>query len=260
MNGRTRTYKGIVSSDWSECLSPSGPFDPMVFTYPELESELSSIFRRYTGNLISLTEATNTIKHLLPEPLTRDRMDAYLDASFRTYTGVPDLIEWCLAHDILFMINTTGMQGYFQRALAKALLPRVPVVAANPMIHYSGGGEEVVFLPVTEIEDKPKNTRAAMQAWGVPPGKLVVIGDSGGDGPHFQWGATADGFLIGSMTKDSLERYCRKAAITIPERFGMQYGPGATRDVEHEMRFDFKQMVETIRNALDLKAVGGAIR
>ena len=252
MKVKPRVYKGIVSSDWSECLSPNGPFDPIAFTYPALAQELSSIFRRYTGNFISLTDATNTIRDLLPAPLTRDRMDAYLDASFQTYTGVPDLIEWCLGHDVLFMINTTGMQGYFQRAFAKGRLPQVPVVSSNPMIHYSGDDDEMEFFPVTEIEDKPANTEAAMRSRGVPPGKMVVIGDSGGDGPHFKWAAANGGFLIGSMIKDSLEKYCRTAGIAIYARFGIQYGPADTRDPEREMRVDFTQMVEVIRNALDL--------
>ena len=252
MNEPPDTYKGIVSSDWSECLSPNGPFDPIAFAYPELKQDLAAIFRQYTGNLISLTEATNTIRDLLPAPLVRDRMDAYLDASFQTYMGVPDLIEWCLTHHVLFMINTTGMQGYFQRAFAKGLLPRVPVVAANPMIHYSNAGEEPEFLPVKEIDYKPKNSKAAMRSWAVPDGKLVVIGDSGGDGPHFKWAAANGGFLIGSMPKDSLEKYCRTAEITIHARFGIQYSPGDIRDPEREMRVDFRQMIEIVRNALDL--------
>ncbi|MGA8831743.1 MAG: hypothetical protein ACLQT6_17200 [Desulfomonilaceae bacterium] len=43
-------YKAIVSSDWNECLAPSGPFDPISFTYPDLEPELSDLFAQYTGN------------------------------------------------------------------------------------------------------------------------------------------------------------------------------------------------------------------
>jgi hypothetical protein len=33
-----KTYKGMLSSDWSQCLSPNGPFDPLIFLYPEMES------------------------------------------------------------------------------------------------------------------------------------------------------------------------------------------------------------------------------
>jgi len=125
-------FKAVFSSDWSECLSPNGPFDPIVFNYPELQEELTRIFKQYTGNVITLKKAVESIHGLLPGGLTLEQMDAYLESSFSTYTGVPELIEWCLERGILFMINTTGTQGYFQRAFAKDLLPKVSVVAAKP--------------------------------------------------------------------------------------------------------------------------------
>ena len=28
-------FQAMVSTDWSECLSPNGPFDPITFNYPE---------------------------------------------------------------------------------------------------------------------------------------------------------------------------------------------------------------------------------
>jgi hypothetical protein len=31
-------YKGMISSDWNECLAPCGPFDPIAFAYPELKA------------------------------------------------------------------------------------------------------------------------------------------------------------------------------------------------------------------------------
>ena len=102
-------YKAMVSSDWNECLAPCGPFDCISFAYPRLEAELADVFRQYTGNFISLGEAAGQIRELLPDPITPDQMDAYLDESFTTYTGVPQLIEWCSSNNILFMINTTGM-------------------------------------------------------------------------------------------------------------------------------------------------------
>jgi hypothetical protein len=48
MSGRTlgnvtekdRKYKAIVSSDWNECLAPSGPFDFISFNHPELTPHL----------------------------------------------------------------------------------------------------------------------------------------------------------------------------------------------------------------------------
>ena len=47
----------------------------------------------YTGNQITLSEATRRITGLLPKRLTEKQMDAYLDASFVTYKGVIDLIQ-----------------------------------------------------------------------------------------------------------------------------------------------------------------------
>ncbi|MBW2430111.1 MAG: hypothetical protein JRF56_14215, partial [Deltaproteobacteria bacterium] len=129
-------YKAIVSSDWNECLAPCGPFDFISFNQPDIRSKLSAIFRQYTANQIPLSEACGKIRKLMPNPVTPQQMDAYLDESFATYPGVPELIEWCLRENILFMINTTGMIGYFQRIFAKGLLPRVPVISAHPMIRY----------------------------------------------------------------------------------------------------------------------------
>lgn len=100
-----RKYRAMVSSDWNECLTSSGPFDPVSFYYPDLTSELSGVFKKYTANLAPFREAVRQIQALIPSPITEDKMDAYLDQSFRTYPGVPELIEWCLSKDILFMIN-----------------------------------------------------------------------------------------------------------------------------------------------------------
>ena len=101
----TSPYRAIVSSDWSECLSPCGPFDCLAFTYPELEEEFTAVFRQYTGNHISLGQASTRIKELLPAPLSTNQMDDYLDASFAVYEGVPDLIRWCLDNRS-FLANT----------------------------------------------------------------------------------------------------------------------------------------------------------
>ena len=65
MNLKNGQYSAIVSSDWSECLSPSGPFDFISFVFPELETELKSIFKQYTGNVISLGAAMQKIQKLL---------------------------------------------------------------------------------------------------------------------------------------------------------------------------------------------------
>ena len=148
-------YRAIVSSDWNECLAPCGPFDCLAFNHPELEADLAAVFRQYSGNRISLGEATGRIRNLLPDPLSPDQMDAYLDASFTTYRGVPALIRWCLDNKILFMINTTGMIGYFQRIFAKGLLPPVPVLSAHPLIRYPGLKSDPLWVcELFETRDK----------------------------------------------------------------------------------------------------------
>ena len=138
-------YKALVSSDWNGCLAPSGPFDPISFAYPDLEPELSEIFAKYTGNEIALAEATRRILALLPARITIDEMDAYLDACFATYPGVPDLIEWCLSRGVLFMINTTGTQGYFQRVFSGNLIPRVSACSSQSADPFPGSGRGTSF-------------------------------------------------------------------------------------------------------------------
>jgi len=220
----------------------------MAFAHPELEAELSGVFRMYTGNQISLSEATRRIGGLLPQPISERQMDAYLDASFVTYRGVTDLIRWCTKHDILFMINTTGMQGYFQRAMAKGLLPEGIVVAANPMISYAEHRMEL--YEVREIEDKAKNTGTVMRQHGIPPNKVILMGDSGGDGPHFAWGASVGAYLVGSMTKPSLESFCRRRGIEINARFGVTYSEGEKKDTASEMTVDFMGLVQVIEGVV----------
>ena len=43
---------------------------------------------------ISLEQAARQVRNLLPDPFTEEQMDAYLDQSFVTYPGVPELIQW----------------------------------------------------------------------------------------------------------------------------------------------------------------------
>jgi hypothetical protein len=241
-------YNGVISSDWNECLAPCGPFDPIAFAYPELDVDLSQIFRQYTANRITLSEATRRAGGLLPKPITEKQMDEYLEASFVTYTGVRDLIKWCKKRGILFMINTTGMQGYFQRAMAKGLLPQRIVVAANPMISFTGLGTEM--YEVREIEDKAKTTEAVMRLHGIPAKRVFVVGDSGGDGPHFAWGASVGAYLVGSMTKPSLENFCRNKGIEINTRFGVSYSEGEKKDLVREMKSDFMGLVPVIEKTL----------
>ena len=250
MENQVRPFKAIISSDWSECLSPSGPFDFIAFNFPQLEPKLNEVFPSYTGNRISLGEASGS-RRCLPGPVTTDMMDAYLDQAFAVYRGVPELIEWCLGKGILFMLNTTAMIGYFQRVFAKGLLPRVPVLSANPLIRFAASGTDPGDVyELNETRDKGKNTAAVVQHFGIPAGRIVVMGDSGGDGPHFEWAARAGAFIIGSMTKHSLSSYCRERDIPIRLRFGVSYGEGEGRDVEKEKRFDFMDLVEPLQAIL----------
>mgnify|MGYP000862982604 FL=1 len=221
MSGIPRSYRAILSSDWNECLAPCGPFDFIFFTHPHLREGLTAIFRQYTSNAIRLGEAVRRMREMLPGPIGPDEMDGYLDASFATYPDLAAWIEWCLSHDILFMINTTGMVGYFQRIFAKGLLPRIPALSAHPMIRYEPlPSDPAHVFELLEIQDKPKNTEAAIRSFGLKAPKIIVMGDSGGDGPHFEWGAKAGALLIGSMVKPSLQKFCEGKGIPIHVAFG----------------------------------------
>jgi hypothetical protein len=251
MQKQAQPFKGILSSDWSECLSPSGPFDFIAFVYPQIASELQEVFRSYTGNRISLGEACNLIKKATPGPITPEMMDAYLEREFAVYRGVPELIEWCSANGMIFMLNTTGMIGYFQRVFAKGLLPSVPVLSANPLFRFPpGAGDPGLILDLNETRDKGRNTAAVAAQMGIPAERVIVMGDSGGDGPHFEWARQAGAFTIGCMTKHSLAAYCDEQGIVIGRRFGLAYGPGETRNVEREMAIDFRDLIGTIEEAV----------
>ncbi len=245
-------YRAMVSSDWNECLAPCGPFDFISYTFPGLEADLSRIFRLYTGNRIRLTDATRQIEKRLPHPITPDQMDAYLSTSFSTYAGVPQLIEWCSRQDILFMINTTGMIGYFQRALAGNFLPRVPVISAHPMICYANQDSHMPdFIELRETEDKGRNTEAVAKKYGIRSDRIVIIGDSGGDGPHFEWGDRTGAFLVGSMTKPSLTDYCRTGSIGINLEFGINdpHNRALERRDEFQTNYmDLAPVIEEIAN------------
>jgi len=248
-----RAFNAIISSDWSECLSPSGPFDFIAFNFPQLASELDEVFRSYTGNQISLRDACLRIKEILPEPVTADMMDAYLDRSFAVYRGVPELIEWCSGKGILFMLNTTGMIGYFQRVFGKGLLTKTPVLSANPMFRYPACATDPnTILDLFETRDKGKNTAAVVADLGIPADRVIVMGDSGGDGPHFEWAHQAGAFIIGSMTKASLGGYCGQRGIAMNVQFGVAYDRGEPRDLGREMAVDFQDLKATIEKVLEV--------
>ncbi len=252
MNARSK-FNGLISSDWSECLSPNGPFDPYAFAFAHLKNDLERVFRSYTGNAITLQDAIRTIKEILPSELTQDQMDAYLESSFSTYIGVPEFIQWCLDHDIMFMINTTSSQGYFQRAIHKGMIPEVPIIAANPITSFPSPLDGKRYaLKVIEIDDKAKNTAQVMKDWSIPSERVIVIGDSGGDGPHFVWGHEQNAHLIASMAKNSLVNYCASRNITIERFFGVVYQPGQSRDLQLELQYNFMDLVPIVSEILDL--------
>jgi hypothetical protein len=185
--------------------------------------------------------------------LTPEQMDAYLDAGFQTYRGVKELLDWCARSDILVMINTTGTQGYFQRVFAKKLLPPVPLVAANPLIRFSDCDDpERYRYEVHEIPDKAKNTAAVVHECRLQFENVAVMGDSGGDGPHFEWAAAHGAFAIGSMTKPSLKAFCTSRGIVINEFFGLSYASGEPRRPEEEMKVDFQGLATVLERALHL--------
>jgi 2-hydroxy-3-keto-5-methylthiopentenyl-1-phosphate phosphatase len=249
---KNKAYRAIVSSDWNECLAPCGPFDFISFNYPQLTNELETIFKQYTSNFISLGEAARQIQKLLPAPVTEEQMDAYLDESFEIYSGVAQLIEWCLRNEILIMINTTGMIGYFQRIFAKNLLPKIPVLSAHPMLRYPARNTDPQqIFDLLETGDKGKNSEAVMRSFNIPPNKIIIMGDSGGDGPHFEWGAERSAFLIGNMVKPSLKTYCAQKRISMSNQFGISYADGEVKDPGREMQVNFLDLVPVIEAFLN---------
>jgi hypothetical protein len=244
-------YRGLISSDWSECLSPSGPFDFMSFIYPHLTSKLSIIFRQYTANTIALSEAMQHCHELLPSPISPEQMDAYLDQEFAHYTGVPELIEACLSRSILFMINTTGSRGYFQRIFYKKLLPRVSALSAHSGLNFpTSESDPKAFFGLQEISDKPVNTDLAAKYFQIPPQNILIMGDSGGDGPHFKWASDQNAIRVASMAKPSLKLFCARQRIGIDHYFGISYQDGELRREADEMLVDFRDLLPYITDRL----------
>jgi len=248
-----QSYRGLFSSDWNEYRAPCGPFYVMACHYPDLNDQLNVIFKHYTGSQISLGQAAGQIKDLLPSPITREQADTYLKSEFKCYTGVRTLIDWCQKHEVLFMINTTGAIGYFQRALALDLLPPVPALSGHPWIRFPESAKDPDHIfELFEIQDKSQNTLAAAQAFSIPSNRIIVMGDSGGDGPHFEWGASVGACLIGSMTKYSLDSFCRGNGIRIDHRIGPTYQRGEQTDFDREMGVDFSEVISVLEEHLNL--------
>ncbi|MEJ2284801.1 MAG: hypothetical protein P8X85_14525 [Desulfobacterales bacterium] len=76
------------------------------------------------------------------------------------------------------------------------------------------------------------------------------MGDSCGDGPLFEWGAESGAFLIGSMTKASLDGYCREKDIVINLRFGLDYSKGERKDLQKELAINYKNLAARIEEIL----------
>jgi phosphoglycolate phosphatase-like HAD superfamily hydrolase len=248
-----KTYIGMVSSDWSQCLSPSGPFDAFVFHYPEIELDLKHIFKCYTSNDITLGKAVDQVSRILPAQLTTHQMDNYMEARFEIYAGVDKLIQWCRKRQILFMINTTGFMGYFQRVLATSLLPPFTVLSAQSMLRYSKGPYDPErMVELFEIEDKATNTAAIARRYQISPEKIVIIGDSGGDGPHFEWGSRVGATLVGSMTKPSLSTYCQDKGVIIDHLFGHTYAESEKITLEKERSVNFLKLSDTIAQVMGI--------
>lgn len=247
-------FIGMISSDWNQCLAPCGPFDAIIYRYPQLQRQLDDVFKRYTSNEITLASAVSQIAALLPTPLSERDMDAYLSHHFRTYRGVADLMLWCKRNHILFMINTTGALGYFQRVLAQDLLPEPSAISAHPAIQFSGFGQtDLLTYELLEITDKGINTSKAASHFGIPLRNIIVIGDSGGDGPHFEWAGSVGATTITSMAKPSLLSYCSQRRLKITHRFGHTYGEGESIAVANENRYDFMRLSKVIGRVLGLQ-------
>ena len=155
------------------------------------------------------------------------------------------------------MVNTTGLAGYFQRALALGLLPRFGGLAAHSLVRYDRSATDPdIILALEEITDKPRFTAAVAEQFHIPPEKIIIMGDSGGDGPHFQWGARNGATLIGSMVKPSLDRYCSERGIAITHRFGHAYAAGENVDPEKETAYSFTDLIEIVEQIIGPLPVG----
>jgi hypothetical protein len=101
-----------------------------------------------------------------------------------------------------------------------------------------------------EINDKGKNTDAVARSYHISSKRVTLMGDSGGDGPHFEWGAKINAFLIGCMTKPSLEKYCLKKNINTHVRFGISYTEVQEKNLQKEMQINFMDLSSTIEDRL----------
>ena len=101
-----------------------------------------------------------------------------------------------------------------------------------------------------ETQDKSKNTDRVMRSFGIHAKRAILIGDSGGDGPHFEWGAIQGAFLIGSMTKPSLKMFCEENGIKINLFFGISYNRDEEKNLEKKRLVDFMELSSIIEDIL----------
>jgi hypothetical protein len=118
----------------------------------------------------------------------------------------------------------------------------------------SGADDPPTILDLFETHDKGKNTAAVAFRLGIPAERVIVMGDSGGDGPHFEWAHQAGAFTIGSMTKPSLAAFCEKKGIGIDRHFGLIYSKDEARSVDQEMTIDFRGLIELIADVLETES------
>jgi hypothetical protein len=115
------------------------------------------------------------------------------------------------------------------------------------MIRYPVNSDDFpLFFELHETRDKGRNTAEVIRSHSIPAGKIILLGDSGGDGPHFEWGATAGAHLIASMIKPSLDNYCREKDIAINLRFGLDYTRHERTSLPQELRTNFMDLAEII--------------
>ena len=126
------------------------------------------------------------------------------------------------------------------------------VVSAHPLIRYpQKTSDSCRIYELLETKDKSKNTSEVARSLAIPVAKIILLGDSGGDGPHFEWGKANGTFLVGSMTKPSLDVYCRDKDIDIDLRFGLDYSRPEKRNPQEEFQVNFMDLATTIEEIVE---------
>ena len=101
-----------------------------------------------------------------------------------------------------------------------------------------------------DTTDKARHTRSFAHKMGVSLNRIIIMGDSGGDGPHFKWGAENGAYLIASMAKPSLQRYCQEEGIQPDFFFGHTYSEEEAVDHGAELGFNFMDLSAVIKDVI----------